>query len=98
MTKDERLAEYLKVRENLKTFKATGFCRLLQYELTKENYPELYKYKPWWVIDKYKGKKHDGRYLHRFYNRFSKYPLFWFDPFNIKKRVKILNKIIKKML
>jgi hypothetical protein len=89
-----RLAEYKHVYEVLQSVNthnpkaSEAFCFLLRKPLTKKNYPELWKYKPWYVIHQGYGE---------FMNPFIGMDGYWFKPTNHKKRIKILAEIILNM-
>ena len=93
MTKEERLADYKLAKKRLGEDEFCGFCWVLPKILTKEEYPELFAYKPFWV--KYIKLVTHVRYINYLYR--YPYRQYWFHPKNYKKRIKILDKIIKKM-
>lgn len=93
MTKEERLEEYkymLSEFSKMHNFNNFGFCLYLNRRLTQENYPELYHYKPWWVI-----QRKNLNFINL--NPFTLGHHHWFDFYNRKKRIQILEKIIKDM-
>ena len=85
----ERKQDYLYTQIELQKDRRwyNGFCFYLQKDLTKKNYPELFRYKPWYVISS-KGN---------FYNYFISRTRYWFKPTNFIIRPQLLIKAIEEV-
>lgn len=91
LSKDTRLVHYEVAYNKLKHKKYGGFCGLLPNPLTEKNYPELMKFKPFYV--EIRGVFRNSEAL--YHNKWArKYPTgYWFNP----KR-KLLRKLILKWI
>jgi hypothetical protein len=89
MTHEKRLEEYAKARDTIledkKSNGLTCFCFCLDWNLTRENYPELYAHKPWYVMDRGRGN---------FFNLVRLTP-YWFSTHDYDSRIRILDKIMR---
>lgn len=101
MTREQRLEDYKLALKRLKEgYVQKGFCRLLPQKLNKENYPELFKYKPWTIkIERLQFFPYYSGFKSRRFFGYNLHPFgcFWFDPENDIKRIQILENIIQKM-
>jgi hypothetical protein len=79
----KRLYWYERGLKNLRP--GQGFCSALIDFITKEKYPELWKYKPWYVVS-------TGDNFVNFLRLFGP---FWFRKWAYRKRVHIFNNIIE---
>lgn len=67
-----------------------GFCSALLSSITEEKYPELWRYKPWYVV--YSTEHHT---FVNFLLIFSNSNSYWFGKWKYRKRVYILKDIIE---
>ena len=85
----KRLKDYEDALKEIKVKRC--FCGCMKERLTKENYPELWAHKPFYVVYREKDRCFYNYLLPGFIDN------YWFKPSKTKKRIKILKSIIYNM-